>query len=78
MKQVLRYLTYIFFAVCSLSSYGQESALKKANEKFEDYAYIDARDLYLKVADKGFKSAEVLSKLGDSYYFLDMGNHSRV
>ena len=69
MKQVLRYLTYIFFAVCSLSSYGQESALKKANEKFEDYAYIDARDLYLKVADKGFKSAEVLSKLGDSYYF---------
>lgn len=69
MKQVLQYLMCICFAACSIVSYGQESTIKKANEKFEGLAYIDARDLYLRVAKKGFTTPEVLSKLGDSYYF---------
>lgn len=46
----------------------QEGTIKNASENFQEYAFVDARDLYLKVAERGFTSQEVLQKLGDSYY----------
>ncbi|KQC29230.1 OmpA family protein [Flagellimonas eckloniae] len=48
---------------------GQKSKVKKANEEFDEYAYIDARKIYLKVVDAGYESAQVFKKLGDTYYF---------
>lgn len=50
-------------------AFSQEKKIKKANEKYDDLAYIDAIDIYQKVADKGFKSKELFQKLGNSYYF---------
>lgn len=47
----------------------QEDKLEKADRKFEQYAFIDAQKIYLKIADEGFESAELYQKLGDSYYF---------
>ena len=41
----------------------------EADRKFEKFAYIDAREIYLDVARNGYKSADLLMKLGDSYYF---------
>jgi outer membrane protein OmpA-like peptidoglycan-associated protein len=46
----------------------QEGAIKEASKNFDEYAYADARDLYLRVAERGFTSPEVLQKLGDAYY----------
>lgn len=69
MKQLLHYLTILCFAMCSLASYSQESTIKKADKEFEGLSYVDARALYLRVAEKGFTTPEVLMKLGDSYYF---------
>lgn len=46
----------------------QEDRINEASESFNEYAFIDARNLYLKVAERGFTSPEVLQKLGDSYY----------
>lgn len=60
----------IFIIVCALS-FGltaQEGKVKEATENFENYAYADARELYLKIAERGFTSTEVLKNLGDSYY----------
>ncbi len=47
----------------------QEKRLAKANQKYEEYSFVPAIDIYLKVLDKGFENAELLQKLGDSYYF---------
>ncbi len=47
----------------------QEKRLAKADKNFEKYAYIDARKVYLEVAEKGYKSQSLYEKLGDSYYF---------
>lgn len=50
-------------------SFGQKSNLKKANEEFDAYSYIDARQIYLNVVNNGYESAQVFKKLGDTYYF---------
>ncbi|MEH6407416.1 MAG: OmpA family protein [Leeuwenhoekiella sp.] len=49
--------------------FAQNNKLEQANKKFEQYAFIDAQKIYLKLADEGFESAELFQNLGDSYYF---------
>lgn len=41
----------------------------KGNEKYEEYSFSPAIDIYKKVLDKGYVSADLLKKLGNSYYF---------
>src|SRR5690606_3966444 len=40
-----------------------------ADKNFEKYAYIDAIKTYERIAEKGYKTPELLQKLGDSHYF---------
>lgn len=49
--------------------FAQKSNLKKANEEYDAYSYIDARKIYLNVVNNGYESAQVFKKLGDTYYF---------
>ena len=49
--------------------FAQEKKIEKGEKKFDRYAFIDAREILLKVANKGYKSTDLFSKLGDSYYF---------
>ncbi|WP_124981196.1 OmpA family protein [Nonlabens xiamenensis] len=67
-KKLLWCLT--FFGLTA-TVYAQKKDLDKANKKFEVLAFIDAQKLYLKMADNGYESAELFSKLGDTYYFND-------
>ena len=53
--------------ICNMSA--QENKIKKANEDFYNYDYIDARKIYLKVVEDGYESAQVFKKLGDTYYY---------
>ncbi len=49
---------------------GSENGKEARGDKFyEEYAFMDARDAYLRAVDKGYRSANLLSKLADSYYF---------
>ncbi|MBP0905120.1 OmpA family protein [Mariniflexile gromovii] len=64
------------FIILCLLSFGvnliisaQVAKLEKANLKYDKYDYIDARKIYLKVVDNGYRSAEIYRKLGDTYYF---------
>ncbi|MBQ0734308.1 PD40 domain-containing protein [Aquimarina celericrescens] len=50
-------------------SYSQEKRLEKADESFNRFAFVDARKIYLQVAESGYESLELFKKLGDSYYF---------
>ena len=55
--------------IFSFFGYSQEVKFKKANSNYENFQYEDAIVTYEKVAKKGYKSVELFSKLGDSYYF---------
>lgn len=47
----------------------QERKIEKANQDYEQLNYIDAQKIYLAVANKGYASEEIYTKLGNSYYF---------
>ena len=56
----------IFFMLIGTA---QETKLKKANQSYDDFAYIDAAKVYVQVAESGYKSEELFKKLGNTYYF---------
>ncbi len=56
-----------FFFVSIIFS--QQTLLKKANKEYEKYEYINAQRTYLEIIEKGYKSADVYKKLGNTYYF---------
>lgn len=43
--------------------------MEKADERYNQYSFSPAIDIYKKVLDKGYTSADLLKKLGNSYYF---------
>ena len=66
---------YNFLLVSILSllitsvSFSQEKRIEKADKEFDKLSYIDAREIYLKVVEDGYESAEIFQKLGDTYYW---------
>ncbi|MEP2937061.1 MAG: OmpA family protein [Gilvibacter sp.] len=62
----------VLVSVYLLSStlvFSQRNQLVKADKKFDNYGYIDARLIYLEVLEEGFESAELYEKIGDTYYW---------
>ncbi|WP_299532338.1 OmpA family protein [Ulvibacterium sp.] len=62
-------LYILFLFVSFLTSYGQEVKLDRANKKYKELAYIDASEIYLDLAESGYRSEELFRKLGNIYYF---------
>ena len=89
MKTLLRNSTLLILVLlCASISFSQNKQVKnpeketkqvkKAVKEFDRYAYIDAREIYLKVVDAGYKSAQIYQKLGDTYYWnSDYANASK-
>lgn len=67
MKTLL--VTIITCALLAPQLVGQENRLERADKKFEEYAYVDARKIYVNLAKKGYESPEIFKKIADSYYF---------
>ena len=53
----------------SFNGHSQKEKVKSADKKYESYAYIDAIKTYEMIAEKGYKSADMFKKLGNSYFF---------
>ncbi|WP_340065336.1 OmpA family protein [Ascidiimonas aurantiaca] len=62
---LLFYVPILFFH----SALAQEAKIERAEKQYDRYAFIRAIDIYERVAEKGYKSAEVFKKLGNSYYY---------
>jgi len=63
----------LFLSIIALGTFqfgfSQERRLKRADEKYNEYSFSPAIDIYKKVLDKGYESADLLKRLGNSYYF---------
>lgn len=65
-------LKYLYIALLTITSFGlnaQQAKIKRADKDYENFAYIDAIKTYERVAEKGYKDAEMFKKLGNAYYF---------
>ena len=59
----------IILIIC-FNSYGQIGRKEtKANKEYDKYAYIDAIKTYESLYNRGYKSPDMLLKIGNSYYF---------
>jgi len=71
-NKVLIYITLLgFFATNSFAQSVEKvpGGINKAEKQYVKYAYIDATKTYERVAEKGYKSADMFKKIGNSYYF---------
>lgn len=76
MKNKYLYISLLSFFI-SVNVVGQEKQLARADKDFEQLAYIDARETYIKVIENGYESQDVYEKIADSYYFnADLSNAS--
>lgn len=77
--QNLKQITIICcVTLLTLNVTAQKKQLIKADKNFDKFSYIDAREVYLKVVEDGFTSAEIYRKLGDTYYYnSDYDNASK-
>jgi len=57
------------FLMILQSGLAQEKLNKRANQNYEEYSFSPAIDIYKKVLDRDYVSADLLQKLGNSYYF---------
>ncbi len=66
MKKII-FLLILLLNIGFLFAQGKEE-LKKANQLYEGYEYLKARDIYLKLYKRGLRSPELYKRLGDSYF----------
>ena len=69
MRHKLQLLVVIFSMITTVFFAQDDKKVKKADEEFEQYAFVDSRDIYLKVIEAGYASQDLYQRLGDSYYF---------
>jgi len=60
---------YIILLFTFSTSFSQKRKIENANKDFNQYSFVNARNAYLEVVEKGFSSQDIYEKLGDSYYF---------
>ena len=70
-KHITTYSFFLFFLGFSSLAllHGQDKQLQKAAESYDNLNYVNAQKVYLAVAEKGYQSEELFTKLGNSYYF---------
>lgn len=61
-------LSIFLLGLFSVAS-AQEKKLTNADESYQHLDYVDAQKIYLAVAEKGFESEELFTKLGNTFYF---------
>ena len=67
-NKALLYLS--FLSLLTFNGLAQNNAgVKKAEKQYEKFAYIDAIKTYERVAEKGYKSADMFQKIANAYYF---------
>lgn len=75
LKRILILLTIFSGYVTNMSAQDtipdqkQARVKAKADERYEQYSFSPAIDIYKKVLDKGYVSSDLLKRLGNSYYF---------
>jgi Tol biopolymer transport system component len=67
MKIKFIYITLLSCIALNVSA--QKAGVKKADKNYDKFAYIDAIKTYERVAEKGFKTPDMLQKIGNAYYY---------
>ncbi|MEO9894082.1 OmpA family protein [Aurantibacter sp.] len=67
-RKITQLVTFLVLFI-NFAGHSQERLLNKAAIDYDAYSFKPAIDIYKRVMDKGYVSAELLKKLGNSYYY---------
>ena len=62
-------LFFVLLVFLTPKGWSQEKLIAKANEKYDEYSFSPAIDIYGRLLKKGYVSADLLKKLGNAHYF---------
>lgn len=75
MKIKIHRIVVLLFCLVASMSFSQDltkkndKKLAKANAQYENFSFFKAGKLYEQLVKKGYKSAEIYGRLGDTYFF---------
>lgn len=73
--------TFFYIILISLiyfKGHAQDSKLFITEKASDKYVYVDVIKTYERIVEKGYKSADLFKKIGDSYYLnADFGNAAK-
>src|SRR5690606_4365327 len=69
MKKGITTVALVSFLYLGTTVANAQAGLKKADKQYEQWAYVDASDIYEKIDKRGFSSKDLHEKLGNSFYF---------
>ncbi|MGJ8551315.1 MAG: OmpA family protein, partial [Winogradskyella wichelsiae] len=69
MKRISKYILLAFVVVFTSSVFAQKGKIQSVKDDYEDFAYVKTSEVLLEVAEKGYKSADLFQKLGNSFYY---------
>lgn len=55
--------------LATMAVHSQKTQVAKADKNYEKFAYVDAIKTYERIFEKGYKTPDMLQKLGNAYYF---------
>lgn len=61
--------TLVIILTFSFTGNSQEREIASGTKQFNKYAFVDSQKIFLKVAEAGYESSELFSKLGDAFYY---------
>ena len=67
--RIKNYVSFLLLVLLGYAGISQQKRIANADDHFKKYEFIDAQQIYLKVANNGYQSEDLYKKLGDSYYF---------
>ena len=69
MKKTVKYILIVaplhFVVFCN----AQKRIVESVDEDYKDFSYVKTSEVLLKVAERGYRSQDLLEKLGNSFYF---------
>ncbi len=59
----------VLVCLASMTIYSQKRKVAKADKEYDKFAYVDAIKTYERIFEQGYKTPDMLQKLGNAYYF---------
>lgn len=68
MRTLSKYII-ITLVSCFTASFSQSGRIQSVENDYRDFAYVKTSEVLLEVANKGYRSVDLLQKLANSFYF---------
>ncbi|MBO3116793.1 OmpA family protein [Winogradskyella sp. DF17] len=68
MRTLSKYIVIILVS-CFTASFSQTGKIQSVKDDYRDFAYVKTSEVLLEVANKGYRSVELLQQLANSFYF---------